>query len=216
MALNRLYFITMEDAQMGVITQVEMACRAGIRMIQLRMKDPGDGAFRQTAVAAKAICDAYSALLIVNDRVEIAAAIGASGVHVGNEDMPVSAARKIMGPGKIIGGTANTAEDIRKHVQGGADYIGLGPFRFTTTKKQLSPILGKDGYRNLMDVLQHEGIDIPVFAIGGIGQADVQELLEAGVYGIAFSGMLVQAGDVRGLVKGLEDFISGNKTIRVC
>ena len=90
---------------------------------------------------------AYGSRLIINDRVEVAVAVDADGVHVGKEDMPVREARRMMGEGKIVGGTANTVEDIREHYRGGADYIGLGPYRYTTTKKKLSPVLGLEGYR---------------------------------------------------------------------
>jgi thiamine-phosphate pyrophosphorylase len=204
MALNRLYFITMDGAPIGHLQQVDEACRAGIRWIQLRMKQVSDAVFRETALAAKAICDARGCVLIINDRVEVAAAIDAHGVHLGLEDMPVSEARRRLGEGKIIGGTANTLEDIRGHYAGGADYIGLGPYRYTTTKKNLSPILGMEGYRRIMSRLKEEGVILPVIGIGGIGVKDVFPLLEAGLYGVAFSGMLVEALDRPGLVRALE------------
>src|SRR5579872_3419807 len=104
MALTRLYFITMEDAGSDVLVQVETACRAGVRLIQLRMKEATDAEFLRMAVAAKRLCDVHGCSLIVNDRVEIAAATDAAGVHVGNNDLPVSEARKILGPAKIVGG----------------------------------------------------------------------------------------------------------------
>jgi thiamine-phosphate pyrophosphorylase len=152
-------------------------------------------------------------LLIINDRVEVAAAVDADGVHVGREDMSVREARRLLGESKIVGGTANTLEDIREHCLGGADYIGLGPYRFTATKKKLSPILGLDGYQRIMRAMEADGMDIPVMAIGGVGVADVGPLLETGVYGVAFSGLLVQAADRAGLVKLLEEEI---KTIKLC
>jgi thiamine-phosphate diphosphorylase len=212
MALNRLYFVTMDSAGAGSmdgvvrgpLEQVEAACRAGIRLIQLRMKEASDDEFLQTAREAKKICAACGCLMIINDRVEVAVAADADGVHVGQEDMPVRDARLLLGEGKIVGGTANTLEDIREHYLGGADYIGLGPYRYTTTKKKLSPILGLEGYRRVMRGLEAEGILLPVFAIGGIGVPDVGLLLEAGVYGVAFSGLLVQARDREELVRQLE------------
>jgi thiamine-phosphate pyrophosphorylase len=202
--LERLYFITMDEAPMGHLKQIEEACRAGIRWIQLRMKRASDVVFRETALAAKAICDARDCVLIINDRVDVAAAIGAAGVHLGQEDMPVHKARQLLGEGKIIGGTANTLEDIRGHYLGGADYVGLGPFRYTATKEKLSPILGLEGCRRIVSCLAEERISVPVIGIGGIGIADVLPLLEAGLYGVAFSGMLVQAEDRPGLVRALE------------
>ena len=180
---------------MGHVAQVEAACAAGIRWVQLRMKLASDDEMREVAVAAKKICDVYGCIFLINDRVQIAGEVGAHGVHLGKQDMAVGLARRILGPTAIIGGTANTLEDIREHTRQGADYIGLGPYRYTTTKKNLSPMLGLGGYQRIMDQLRREGISIPVVAIGGIGRADAAALLEAGLHGIAFSGMLVHAGD---------------------
>lgn len=203
-----LYFITMDDAPIDHLQQVESACRAGIRWIQLRMKQASDDEVRDMALAVKRICAAYGCILIIDDRVAVAAAVGADGVHLGKEDMTVSEARRLLGEGKIIGGTANVVEDILEHYRQGADYIGLGPYRYTTTKKKLSPILGLEGYRQIMNRLRQEHIHIPVVAIGGIGVEDVAPLLDAGLAGVAFSGMLVHADDPRGLVEVLEGEVS--------
>jgi thiamine-phosphate pyrophosphorylase len=208
--LERLYFVTMDGAvrtdgtPIGHVEQVEAASRAGIRWIQLRMKEATDAEVMAAAKEAKKICDARGCVLIINDRVEIAAAVDVHGVHLGKEDMTVREARRLLGENKLIGGTANTLEDIRKHHLEGADYIGLGPYRYTTTKKNLSPVLELEGYRRIMSGLEQERIDIPVIAIGGIGVGDVAPLLDAGLYGIAFSGMLVHAGDRLALVRALE------------
>jgi thiamine-phosphate pyrophosphorylase len=203
-----LYFLTMDEGPIGHLEQVEAACKAGIRWIQLRMKQAGADEVRETALAAKKICDAWNCLLIINDRVEIAAEVKAHGVHLGKLDMPVSEARRRLGDDIIIGGTANTIEDIREHYRQGADYIGLGPYRYTTTKKNLSPILGLEGYRQIISRLRQEGIPVPVVAIGGIGVKDAAPLLEAGVQGIAFSGLLVHAGDRPAMVHILEEEIT--------
>jgi thiamine-phosphate diphosphorylase len=203
MALSRLYFVTGEASpgETDPVGQIEAACRAGVRLIQLRMKEASDERFLETAAAAMKICGGWGSRLIINDRVEVAAAVGADGVHVGKEDLPVREARRILGEGKIVGGTANTLDDIREQYRGGADYIGLGPYRYTTTKKKLSPILGLEGYREIMRQMGVERVVVPVYAIGGIGVGDVGDLVEAGVYGVAFSGMLVQASDRGEMVK---------------
>jgi len=190
--MARLYFLTMDDAPIGPVQQVEAACRAGILWIQLRMKLALDEEVLEAARAAKRICSEWGCKLVVNDRVEVALKADADGVHLGKEDMPVSEARRLLGEGKMIGGTANTIEDIREDWRQGADYIGLGPYRFTTTKKNLSPILGLEGYRRIMGQVKAEGIGLPVVAIGGIGMEDAAPLYEAGVQGIAFSGMLIK------------------------
>jgi thiamine-phosphate pyrophosphorylase len=209
-----LYFITMDDAPTDHLQQVESACRAGIRWIQLRMKQASDEEVRDIALAAKGICAAFDCTLIIDDRVAIAAAVDADGVHLGKEDMTVSEARRLLGEDKIIGGTANVAEDIEEHYRQGADYIGLGPYRYTTTKKKLSPILGLEGYRQIMNRLRQERIDIPVIAIGGIGVEDVALLLDTGLAGVAFSGMLVHADDPKGLVEALEGEVSRAEAAR--
>ena len=204
MAFDRLYFVTNDDDPVG---QVAMACAAGIRWIQLRMKEASDAEVLAAALAAKPICERYGCMLLVNDRVEVAIAAGVQGVHLGQLDMAVAEARRLLGEGKIIGGTANTIAQLREHWRQGADYIGLGPYRYTTTKKNLSPVLGLEGYGRIMHELRAGGVAIPVVAIGGIGAADVAPLLEAGLHGVAFSGMLVHAADPAALVRSLRNEI---------
>jgi thiamine-phosphate pyrophosphorylase len=199
-----LYFLTMDDAPIEPVRQVEAACQAGIRWIQLRMKFASDAEVATVAREAMKVCLKWGCLLIINDRVGVACEVAAHGVHLGKQDMAVSEARRILGPGRIIGGTANTLEDIREHWRQGANYIGLGPYRFTTTKKNLSPTLGLEGYRRILSQMRSEDISLPVVAIGGIGAGDAGPLLSAGVSGIAFSGMLVHAEDRQALVRELE------------
>jgi thiamine-phosphate pyrophosphorylase len=205
--IGRLQFLTMDNGPVDHLQQVEAACVAGIRWIQLRMKEAGDKEFLDTALAAKKICDAHACTLIINDRVEIAMAIKSHGVQLGKQDMPVDEARRMLGHDYIIGGTANTAEDVLDHYRRGADYAGLGPYRFTTTKQKLSPVLGLEGCREIMKTLREEGVYLPVIAIGGIVAEDLYGVLDAGLYGIAFSGLLVHAADKAGLVKRLNDLI---------
>ena len=143
-------------------------------------------------------------------------AAGVQGVHLGQLDMAVGEARRLLGADKIIGGTANTMAQLREHYRQGADYIGLGPYRYTTTKKNLSPVLGLEGYRAIMAGLRAEGVDIPVVAIGGIGAADVAALLATGLHGVAFSGMLVHAGDPAALVRSLRNDIKSYQHAENC
>jgi thiamine-phosphate pyrophosphorylase len=216
MALSRLYFVTMDEAAVGHVEQVAAACAAGIRWIQLRMKEASDAEVLAAALAAKPICERYGCMLLVNDRVEVAIAAGVQGVHLGQLDMAVGEARRRLGEGKIIGGTANTMAQLREHWRRGADYIGLGPYRYTTTKKNLSAVLGLEGYRAILSGLRAEGVAIPVVAIGGIGAADVAPLLEAGLYGVAFSGMLVHADDPAALVRSLSNEIKMHEHAENC
>ena len=136
-----------------------------------------------------------AAIFIIDDHVELAQKLHADGVHLGLKDMPVAEARQVLGEEFLIGGTANTFEDIVRHWQGGADYIGCGPFRHTDTKKNLSPLLGLEGYARLMKQMQEAGIPLPVVAIGGITRADIPAIMETGVRGIALSGTVLRADD---------------------
>lgn len=189
------------------IENIRSACEAGCRWIQLRIKDAPEGTILQEALAAKAICDTYGATLIINDHPHIAKAIGADGVHVGKKDMTVAAARQITGNNMIVGGTANTLADILQHVKDGASYVGVGPYRFTTTKQQLSPILGLAGINAIMQQLQARGIDIPVIAIGGILAEDLPALVATGIHGIAVSGLITQAANRQQLVFSITNYL---------
>jgi len=136
------------------------------------------------------LCRDFGATFIIDDHVELVDILGADGAHLGINDMPVAEARKILGGGKIIGATANTIDDMLAAVEAGADYIGLGPFRFTTTKEKLSPLLGLDGYSRIMTEFRRHSA-IPVVAIGGITAGDIEDIMTTGVSGIAVSGALL-------------------------
>ena len=137
--------------------------------------------------------DVLHACFIVDDHVELVREIGADGVHLGKKDMPVAEARKILGDGMIIGGTANTFDDVRMHYEASANYIGCGPFRFTTTKQGLAPVLGLEGYRSIVSQMKAEGIGLPIVAIGGITADDIPAIMQTGVTGIAISGTVLRA-----------------------
>ncbi|MGX5818110.1 thiamine phosphate synthase [Chitinophaga lutea] len=191
------------------LENIEAACAAGCKWIQLRVKEPIlPHELLSLARASKSICDRYGAHLSVNDYPEIAAAANAYGAHVGLGDRPVSEARQLLGTQPVLGATANTPEQALLHVNAGANYIGYGPFRFTTTKEKLSPVLGLDGYRHLMETLQRANVRIPVLAIGGIGLEDIAALRQAGVYGVAVSGLIMQAGDKQDMVTRIQKALS--------
>ncbi|TKG94022.1 thiamine phosphate synthase [Puteibacter caeruleilacunae] len=167
--------------------QVKQVCEGGGRWIQLRLKDKTEDEIIELGQAVAAICKQYNATFILNDYPHLVKKIGANGVHLGKNDMPPSEARELLGAEYIIGGTANTFEDIQSLHQQKVDYIGLGPFRFTSTKKNLSPIVGLEGYRTIMNQCKTHHINIPTVAIGGIDTADVTDIMTTGVQGIAIS-----------------------------
>ncbi len=190
-----IQFISHYNERYGYLDSVRMAIDGGCRWIQLRVKDATDDQVRPMAVEALRMCREAGATFIIDDRVELVRELGADGVHLGLKDMPVAEARRILGDRFIIGGTANTFDQARAHYEASANYIGCGPFRFTTTKKNLSPILGLDGYRSIMEMMREHGIDIPVVAIGGIEVSDIPDILATGVSGIALSGVVLRAAD---------------------
>lgn len=191
--MRQLQFITHCTERYNYMDSALLALEGGCKWIQLRMKDASYNEVLETAINIKTRCESYNATFIIDDHVSIAAAVNASGVHLGKNDMPVSEARSILGPDYIIGGTANTFSDLVSLVREGADYIGLGPFRFTHTKKNLSPILGVEGYRLVMQQCAAAGINIPLVAIGGITASDIPELMKTGVPGIALSSTILNA-----------------------
>ncbi len=191
----KLQFITHFTERYDYLDAARMALEGGCRWIQLRMKDAPLDEVEAMALPVQTLCRRYGAIFVIDDHVELVKKIGADGVHLGKNDMPVDEARQILGSDFIIGGTANTFDDIRRLHQAGADYIGCGPFRFTETKKNLSPVLGLQGYRDIVRQMRQNGIDLPIVAIGGITLPDIPEILGTGVTGIALSGMILHAPD---------------------
>jgi thiamine-phosphate pyrophosphorylase len=159
------------------------------------MKEAAIREVTEAGICARELCDRYGAELYIDDHVEVCKHIRATGVHLGKADMPPREARSLLGAGFIIGATANTFADIRQLDAEGVDYIGLGPFRFTETKKNLSPTIGLSGYRRIMQQCKREGIRLPVLAIGGITSNDIPAILGAGISGIALSSAILQATD---------------------
>lgn len=190
-----LQYISHFTQQISYAEGIRMALEGGCRWIQLRMKDAPAEEIIACAEEVLPLCRRHGAKFLLDDHVELVRQLGADGVHLGKNDMPVDEARKILGPDSIIGGTANTIEDIIRLHKQGADYIGCGPFRFTTTKKNLSPILGLDGYKSIVLKMKELGIDLPIVAIGGITVEDIPAVMGTGVSGIALSGAILGAPD---------------------
>ena len=193
--MNNIQFITHENQRFGYVEGAEMALRGGCKWVQLRMKDATDNKFLSIGRKVAALCRSYNATFLLDDRVHLVAELNADGVHLGKNDMPFSEARRILGNEKIIGGTANTFADVQHLAAQGADYIGCGPFRYTPTKRNLAPILGLEGYQNILKQMQQAGISLPLIAIGGIVSTDIAALRDIGVNGIAVSGAVLEAAD---------------------
>lgn len=186
-------FITHFTPTITYVDSARIALEGGCRWIQLRMKDASEAELRATAIDVQALCRQYSATFIIDDHVDLAKQLHADGVHLGKQDMPIKEARQRLGTDFIIGGTANTFDDLKQHAANGADYIGCGPFRFTTTKQKLAPILGLDGYRSILTQMKEEGLTLPVVGIGGITRDDIPALKAIGLSGIALSSGILKA-----------------------
>ena len=190
-----LQFISHYSDRHSYLDSIRLALEGGCRWIQLRVKDATDDEVLPLAQAAQRLCRDAGAKFIIDDRVELVRELYADGVHLGKNDMPICEARSILGPDFIIGGTANTFEDVKLHYESSADYIGCGPFRFTTTKQKLAPVLGLEGYRGIVSKMRAANINIPIVAIGGITEDDIPDLLATGITGIALSGTVLRADD---------------------
>jgi len=188
-----LYVIT--DAQLAggrsLIEVVEAAIRGGATVIQYREKQAPTRRMVEEARLLRTLCKAKGVPFIVNDRVDVALAVDADGVHLGDDDMPVSIARRLLGPGKIIGASADTVEKALFYASEGADYLGVGSIYVTTTKPDAGPPIGVEG---LVRIIQ--AVSIPVVAIGGINEDNVAQVIEAGAAGAAVVSAVMAARDV--------------------
>lgn len=187
---EKIQYISQGETPEEQIANIAKALDAGCKWIQLRYKNKSILEVLTLAKMVQKICKSYDAKLIINDHVQVVQQINADGVHLGLDDASVMEARKLLGSTKIIGGTANTLENVIQRVNEKCDYIGLGPFRFTVTKEKLSPILGIEGYQSILNELKNRNIDIPIYAIGGLEAEDFEELVKTGVHGVAVSGLI--------------------------
>lgn len=206
-----IQFISHYTDQYSYLDSIRLALEGGCRWVQLRMKDASIQDFLRIGKEVRRLCDSYQATFILDDHVELVRELGADGVHLGKKDMPVAEARKTLGNDCIIGGTANTFDDVKMHYEASANYIGCGPFRFTTTKQGLAPVLGLEGYRSIIAQMSAEGIDLPMVAIGGITAEDIPAIMQTGVSGIALSGAVLRAADPVAEMKRLTEIVAINK-----
>ncbi|KRB54404.1 thiamine phosphate synthase [Flavobacterium sp. Root186] len=207
---NKLQYISQGETGKEQLYNIHQALDAGCKWVQMRFKNQTSKETFALAEKVKPLCEEYLANFIINDDLHLAEQIDADGVHLGLTDMKIDEARAILGPTKIIGGTANTFEDIQNHVKNGCDYIGLGPFRFTITKEKLSPILGLSGYFEILQKMKKDKIEIPVYAIGGITLKDVNPLIETGIHGIAVSGIITESSEKKILIQQLNEKLYAN------
>ncbi|WP_304382357.1 thiamine phosphate synthase [uncultured Duncaniella sp.] len=199
-----LQYITNTSAPVSVTDQVKGVIAGGCRWIQIRMKNASDEEISRVVEEIMPLCLETESFLILDDRVELAKKLNVGGVHLGKMDMLPSKARVELGPAAVIGCTANTIDDVLAVHTLDIDYIGIGPYRFTETKSNLAPVLGIEGIRQICDDMRKRGINIPRVAIGGILKEDVDALMGTGINGIAVSGAIAFADDIK---KETEEFL---------
>ncbi|GAB1858247.1 thiamine phosphate synthase [Flavobacteriaceae bacterium MHTCC 0001] len=187
--INKLHYISQGANAKEHLENIQKACQYGAELVQLRLKNSSEKKILKAAEEARDITSHYQTRLIINDHYKIGKKVNADGVHLGKTDTCPTIARKALKSWQIIGGTANTLDDCNSLIDKEVNYIGLGPFRFTTTKDNLSPILGKNGYLTIIEALKSK---MPVIAIGGITIEDVPELLKTGIHGVAISGEITK------------------------
>lgn len=188
----RLYLVTnrYQDSLESFLKKVEMACRSGVTIVQLREKNLTTNQYYQLAKQVKEITDASQVPLIIDDRLDVCLAVDAAGLHIGDDELPVSVARQVLGPEKILGVTAKTVKRALEAEEGGADYLGTGAI-FPTTTKENAPI-------TLISTLKTicQRVAIPVVAIGGLTSENIDQLIGTGIAGVAVVRDLMQAEDV--------------------
>jgi thiamine-phosphate pyrophosphorylase len=196
--LKGLYLILDERAARGrsLVEVLREAAAAGVRLFQYRIKAAsGAEAYRQALQLREAAAEA-GALFLVNDRCDLALAVGADGVHLGQEDLPLAMARGILGPGTIIGISTHRADQVIEADRGGADYIGFGPIFPTASKADHEPVVGIEGLRAVRPLTR-----LPIFAIGGISVETVEAVINAGADGVAVISAVLGAADIAAAVR---------------
>ena len=204
----RLYLVTnrYQDSLESFLEKVETACRSGVTIVQLREKNLTTNQYYQLAKQVKEITDAYQVPLIIDDRLDVCLAVDAAGLHIGDDELPVSVARKVLGPEKILGVTAKTVKRALEAEEGGANYLGTGAI-FPTTTKENAPI-------TLISTLKTicQRVAIPVVAIGGLTSENIDQLAATGIAGVAVVRDLMQAEDIEAKTQAfltkLDDMIS--------
>ena len=204
----KLYLVTnrYQDSLESFLEKVETACRSGVTIIQLREKNLTTNQYYQLAKQVKEITDAYQVPLIIDDRLDICLAVDAAGLHIGDDELPVSVARKVLGPEKILGVTAKTVKRVLEAEEAGADYLGTGAI-FPTTTKENAPI-------TLISTLKTicQTVAIPVVAIGGLTSENIDQLIGTGIAGVAVVRDLMQAEDIEAkahaFLTKLDDIVS--------
>ena len=189
MMIPKLHYITQGNSPKELLENIQKACTSGAELVQLRFRNVSEKKLLKLAIEVREITAHFQTRLLLTDNYKIAKEVKADGVHLEKTDSCPTIARKYLYTWQLIGGTANTLQDCEILLTKEVDYIGLGPFRFTMTKENLPPILGLDGYTEIIKSLETE---TPIIAVGGITTEDVTDILKTGISGIAVSGEITR------------------------
>lgn len=209
--ISTLHYISQGDTHEEQVKNILQACDNGAELVQLRLKNVGEKIVLRTAIKVREITAKFKTKLIINDYYKVAKEVKAEGVHLGKSDACPSVAREYLGDNYIIGGTANTLQDCKILIEKKVDYIGLGPFRYTTTKENLSPVIGIKGYMAIIEELNN---NTPIIAIGGVTLEDVSNIMTTGVHGIAISGEITR--NFKAIPKFKNKLIAASGNEKVC
>ncbi|MFK8037398.1 MAG: thiamine phosphate synthase [Crocinitomicaceae bacterium] len=185
----KIYYISQGNDPETHLINIDKVCRSGCKLVQLRLKSSDHETILETAKKSLVICQKFSTKLIINDYLGVVEQLPQVGLHLGKNDISIKVAKQRLG-GTQIGGTANTLKDCIQLINEGVDYIGLGPYKNTTTKSNLEPIVGLAGYQDILSKLQTLKMTTPIYAIGGIMEKDIPKLLRLGITGVAMSNLL--------------------------
>lgn len=199
--LQKTMFITPNKTTEEIIKECTVVLQEGIRFIQLRMKGVANDKVLEVAKHIRPICDKHCAILTIDDKIELLESKLFDGVHLGKNDMPIKQAKQITKNKYLLGATCNTIFDVENAIKDGADYLGIGPYKYTTTKQNLAPILGLEGYKNIIEYMRNKNLNIPIYAIGGITLEDLQQLKNIGIHGVALSGTISTATNKQSIIK---------------
>lgn len=209
-----LYYLTQDLEGVSHRELIRMAVDARIPYIQLRAKLLSKESIQSIATWAMENLDWSHSRLIINDHIDVAATSGAHGVHLGQNDSSVHEARKMLDEQSIIGGTANTAEEALLLIEQGVNYIGLGPYRFTSTKSNLSPVLGTAGVETVVNQVKLASTSVPVYVIGGIVLDDLDDIVQTGAHGVAVASAINRSDDIRKMMEAFQSKLVLSKNIQ--
>lgn len=194
--ISKLHYLTQDLAERNHVLQVQLACEAGAKWIQYRCFTKNDAEMLDELHVISSLCDDWGATLLVTDHIHLLNQADIQGLHIEDMQADFLSVREKIGDDKTLGASANSMDDIRRIAASGVvDYIGCGPLRATSTKPNNYPLLGIEGYVEIVKNMQAEGIDIPLVAVGGVSVADVADLLWAGIYGVAISAAVNLASE---------------------